>query len=120
MMNDDLFCDAQYGFVPGRSCMTQLLVTLERWTELLGDGDPMDVIYLDFRKAFDTVPHSRLIKKLEEYGIKGGLLTWIDNFLSDRRHPPCNGEWQVIYLGRNPQRHTTRQHIWVNSFRHFY
>jgi len=54
MMNDDLFCDAQQGFVPGRSCMTQLFIILERWTELLDGGDPVDVIYLDLRKAFDT------------------------------------------------------------------
>ena len=53
MMNDDLFCDPQHGFVPGRSCMTQLLITLECWTDLLGGGDPMDFIYLDFRKAFE-------------------------------------------------------------------
>jgi len=85
MMNNDIFCDAQHGFFPGRSCMTQLLVTLERWTELLDGGDPVDLIYLDFRKAFDTVPHRRLIKKLEAYGIKGGLLTWIENSLSGRR-----------------------------------
>jgi len=62
--------------------MTQLLVRVERWTELLDGGDPVDVIYLDFRKAFDTVPHRRLIKKLEAYDIKSGLLTWIENFLS--------------------------------------
>jgi len=50
----------------------------------------MDVIYLDFRKALDAVPHRRLIKKLEAYGIKGGLLTWIENFLS--------GRWQRVMV----------------------
>ena len=64
--------------------MTQLLIALERWTELLDAEDPVGVIYLDFRKAFNTIPHRRLIKKLEAYGIKGGLLTWIENFLSGR------------------------------------
>ena len=75
MMENQLFCDAQHGFVPGRSCMTQLLVTLELWSEMMDVGDPIDVIYLDFRKAFDTVPHKRLIRKLEAYGIKGDILT---------------------------------------------
>jgi len=64
MMNDDLFCVAQHGFVPGRSCITQLLVRLERWSELLDGGNSLGVIYLNFRKAFDTVSHRRLIKKL--------------------------------------------------------
>ena len=64
--------------------MTQLLIALERWTELLDAEDPVGVIYLDFRKAFNTIPHRRLIKKLQAYGIKGGLLSWIDNFLSGR------------------------------------
>ena len=87
MMNGDLFHDAQHGFVPGCSCMTQLLITLEQWNELLDGGDPMDVIYLisEEKKTFDTIPHRRLIKKLEAYGIKCGFLTWIENFLSGRR-----------------------------------
>ena len=42
-----------------------------------------DVIFLDFQKAFDTVPHHRLIKKLDAYGIKGSLLLWIKDFLSE-------------------------------------
>ena len=71
MINNDIFCDAQHGFVPGRSCKTQLLITLERWTGLLDGGDlAVGVIYLDFRKAFDTVLHMRLIKKLGAYGRK--------------------------------------------------
>jgi len=50
MMDNNLFCDQQYGLVPGRSCMTQLLVTLELWTELLDSSAPIEVIYLDFKK----------------------------------------------------------------------
>jgi len=82
---DDLFCDTQHGFVPKHSCMNQLLITLERWTELLDDGDPADVIYLEFRKAFNIVPHRRLIKKLQAYVTKCDPLSWIENFLSGRR-----------------------------------
>ena len=77
MMDNGLFCDAQHGFVPGRSCMTQLLISLELWSEMLDSGAPVDVIYLDFRKAFDTVPYKRLLMKLRAYGFRGGLLTWI-------------------------------------------
>ena len=49
------------------------------------DNDvPVDAAYLDFRKAFDTVPHQRLISKLKTYNIKGPILNWINSFLSDR------------------------------------
>ena len=87
MMDQNLFCDEQHGFVPGRSCMTQLFVTLEIWSELLDSGAPVDVVYLDFRKAFDTVPHQRLpvLRKLKAYGIAGKLLNWTEDFLSGRR-----------------------------------
>ena len=47
-------------------------------------GGTVDSIYLDFQKAFDTVPHKRLIGKLESYGIGGNLLSWIISFLTDR------------------------------------
>ncbi len=77
--------DCQHGFLSGRSCVTQLLETLDVWTKLLDSGSPLDVIYLDFAKAFDTVPHQRLLKKLEGYGITGNILGWITDFLTNRR-----------------------------------
>ena len=67
MSRNHLFADEQHGFVPGRSCMTQLITVLEEWTLLLQHNMDIDVIYLDFRKAFDSVPHRRLINKLEAY-----------------------------------------------------
>ncbi|CAH1277366.1 Hypp9585 [Branchiostoma lanceolatum] len=79
------FTDAQHGFVPGRSCMTQLLVVLEEWTQLLEKGEAIDAIYLDFRKAFDAVPHQRLLCKLGSYGVKGDLYNWVKDFLASRK-----------------------------------
>ena len=76
MTKNTLFCEAQHGFVPGRSCMTQLLITLELWTEILDRGVSLDCIYLDFKKAFDSVPHERLLSKLDAYGIGGPLKAW--------------------------------------------
>ena len=81
MTKYNLFCDEQHGFVPGRSYKTQLLVTLDDWTELLDQGLPVDAIYLDFKKAFDTVPHERLLLKAESYGVQGDVLQWLTAFL---------------------------------------
>ena len=68
----------------GRSCLTNLLETFESWTYELDEGYGIDVIYLDYRKAFDTVPHQRLIYKLSQLGITGKVLAWIKEFLNDR------------------------------------
>ena len=76
---------AQHGFVHKRSCTTQLLISLDSWTRALEEGLPVDVAYLDFSKAFDSVPHRRLIQKLEDMGIRGKVLRWIQSFLSGRR-----------------------------------
>ena len=77
--------DAQHGFRPKRSCATQLLATLDDWTRAIEQGDSVDAIYLDFSKAFDTVPHRRLLRKLQAIGIRGSLLRWIEGFLTDRK-----------------------------------
>ena len=77
--------DAQHGFLRGRSCATQLLASLEDWTQLMEKKEPVDIAYLDFRKAFDSVPHQRLLQKLYDLGIRGALLKWIEAFLTGRR-----------------------------------
>ena len=76
--------DHQHGFVHGRSCTLQLLTALNQWTEMLDNGQPIDVVYMDFAKAFDSVPHERLLQKLSAYGISGCLLSWIRDFLTER------------------------------------
>jgi hypothetical protein len=75
---------AQHGFTRGRSCLTNLLETLEDWTKALDEGFGVDALYLDYKKAFDTVPHRRLLQKLRGYGVDGPVLGWIQNFLTGR------------------------------------
>ena len=77
MNKHDLFADlCQCGFVPMRNCCTQLFVSLKAWNDLIEVSGCVDII--DFSKAFDSVPHARLLKKVESYGINGKLLKWIE------------------------------------------
>ena len=82
---NNLFTSCQHGFRKHRSCVTQLLEVMNSFTQLIEDKNDIDVIYLDFCKAFDKVPHKRLLSKLESYGITGNLLKWIEQFLFNRK-----------------------------------
>ena len=84
LLSNNLLSAYQFGFIPGRSCTTQLLYVLDYFTHHLDQGDSVDVIYLDFQKAFDSVPHQRLIQKLSSFGIHGKTLLWIKDFLRNR------------------------------------
>jgi hypothetical protein len=75
---------SQFGFRTGRSTCTQLIQCTNDWTTYLDEKAPVDVIYLDFAKAFDTVCHYKLFEKLSNIGIKGDLLLWIKAFLTNR------------------------------------
>jgi len=75
----------QHGFTRKRSCLTNLLELLEAWTQALDEGYGVDVVFLDYRKAFDTVPHKRLIEKLKSFGLNVQLVEWIAEFLRDRK-----------------------------------
>jgi len=85
MIDNGILSEYQHGFVHGRSCTTQLLKVFDKWTEILDQGGAIDVVYLDFAKAFDTVPHIHLMNKLERYGVSGKLLEWIRQFLIGRK-----------------------------------
>eukprot|EP00745_Piridium_sociabile_P035972 TRINITY_DN63634_c0_g1_i2.p1 TRINITY_DN63634_c0_g1~~TRINITY_DN63634_c0_g1_i2.p1 ORF type:complete len:797 (-),score=144.14 TRINITY_DN63634_c0_g1_i2:185-2575(-) len=75
----------QHGFVKGRSCTTNLVTMLKLWTDVIEKGGEIDTVYLDFAKAFDTVPHVRLLRKLYGYGVRGQVLCWVEKFLADRK-----------------------------------
>ena len=79
-----LLSSKQFGFISGRSTITQLLKYLDECIDKIVNGNVVDTIYLDFAKAFDTVPHRRLMHKLAAYGIKGNIQRWISAFLNDR------------------------------------
>ena len=82
---NNLLSEEQHGFRKGRSCLSNLLTTLEDWTSMLEGGDCVDVAYLDFRKAFDLVSHKHLLLKLQKHGINGQVWNWVKSFLENRK-----------------------------------
>ena len=62
-------------------CVTQLIEVLDEWTGMIEEEGGVDVAYLDFSKAFDSVTHQRLLKKIIAHGISDNLLNWIQTFL---------------------------------------
>ena len=80
-----LLNSSQHGFLKARSCLTNMLCFFEEITKWIDVGSPVDIIYLDFQKAFDKVPHQRLLLKLKAHGIGDSITDWIKQWLTDRR-----------------------------------
>ena len=80
-----LITTEQHGFVQRRSCMTNLLESLDHITETLNRGFIALVVFLDFAKAFDKLSHRVLMFKLQHFGLDDKLLKWIADFLSGRK-----------------------------------
>lgn len=94
---------SQHGFTRNRSCLTNLLEYLTSVCDSVDKGMPVDVIYLDFQKAFDKVPHKRLMLKVCAHGIQGRISCWIENWLRDREQRVvlngCSSEWTKVLSG---------------------
>jgi hypothetical protein len=84
LLQEGKISNHQHGFLSKRSTQTQLLECLNEWTGLIDAKNYIDVLYIDIAKAFDTVSHSILLKKLANIGISGKLLAWIKRFLTER------------------------------------
>nr|XP_047135571.1 uncharacterized protein LOC124812703 [Hydra vulgaris] len=98
-----LLIPEQHGFIKSKNCVTNLLETLDIITESINCGKCVDVAFLDFSKAFDSVPHSRLLLKLKSFGIVGKLLQWCKAFLANRKQRVVLGlfesEWETVRSG---------------------
>ena len=98
-----LLSDTQHGFLKGRSCLTNLLECTESVTKWVDEGAPVDVLYLDFQKAFDKVPHQRLLVKLRAHGMGKNIVNWIGNWLIGRKQRVTvddgNSEWVSVLSG---------------------
>ena len=76
----------QHGFRHNRSCVTQMIQYVHFLAYKLDSGGQDDTIYLDMTKAFDRVPHQKLLYKLRYLGFRDPLLSWIEDYLTNRRH----------------------------------
>ena len=89
--------------IKARLCLTNMLCFLEEITKWIDVGSPVDIIYLDFQKAFDKVPHQRLLLKLKAHGIGDSITDWIEQWLTDRRQRVVvDGEvsnWKSVLSG---------------------
>jgi hypothetical protein len=102
-VTNNLFTPRQFGFIKGRSTVLQQLQLMDIWTKALENGGQIDIVYTDFEKAFDKVPHKRLLSKLISYGFNDQIIKWIEGFLCHRKHQvnikgKCS-KWMTIPSG---------------------
>ena len=101
--SNKLLCDSQHGFRKGRSCLTNLLEFFHSIFSVYDTSRAIDILYLDFKKAFDKVPHKRLMAKVRGLGIIGEVADWIEDWLSDRKQRVViNGQsstWREVTSG---------------------
>ena len=102
LSNNNKLITSQHGFRSKHSCRTQLLETVHHWANALDQRSSVHVIFLDFSKAFDTVPHLKLCAKLDNIGVRGNILSWIKAFLTNRQRVCVDGrssDWSSISSG---------------------
>ncbi len=99
----NLIRDSQHGFRNKRSCLTNLLEFYNKLFHMHDQSKTLDIIYLDFKKAFDKVPHNKLLTKIKALGITGNIYGWIEDWLRDRKQRVVvNGEkssWTPVSSG---------------------
>ena len=85
IVKNKLLLASQHGFMQGRSCLTNLIEFFHYMLTEYDQCRAIDILYFDFKRAFDKVPHRRLMKKVRALGIGGVVADWIENWLTDRR-----------------------------------
>ncbi|CAM4680883.1 unnamed protein product [Lepidochelys kempii] len=95
--------NSQHGFTKGRSCLTNLIAFYDEMTGSVDEGKAVDVLFLDFSKAFDKVSHSILVSKLRKYGLDECTTRWVESWLDCRaQRVMINGSissWQPVSSG---------------------
>ena len=84
LLHHNLIECSQHGFIPARSTTTNILECTQQWTDAIQNKQNVDIIYLDFRKAFDSVSHVKLMYKMSSYGLSDNMKGWLKDFLKWR------------------------------------
>ena len=94
---------SQFAYQSGKSTVAQLLTSYDDWATARNRSKPADMAFLELSKAFDSVPHKRLLLKINCYGIDDPLLTWLDNFLNNRQQRVAirgtYSDWSMVKSG---------------------
>lgn len=85
VMNRKLLSEFQSGFRERHSCETALQTVLQEWRESVGEGNMIGVLFLDLKRAFETIDRDRMLKKLYNYGFRETVYLWLNNYLNDRK-----------------------------------
>ena len=103
LLSNNLITNFQFGFLPGRNTVTNLLAIFDQITAAINRKCRVYAVFLDFAKAFDKVPHRLLLIKLRLYGLSGILITWIESFLIGRTQRVSiggnSGDWHSVLTG---------------------
>ena len=103
LKNNYISSDQQYRFLLGRSTTLQLLTVLDIWTDAFDNRLPVDVVYCDFMKAFDKVPHKWSLQIMEYNNLLLKVINWTKDFLINRKEPVLvNGvpsQWHTVLIG---------------------
>merc|ERR1711911_503815 len=101
--SNNLIKDSQHGFRSGRSCLTNLLEFFHHMFSTYDKSRAIDILYLDFKKAFDKVPHKRLLSKVRSLGIIDEVSDWIEDWLNNRQQRVvingASSDWQNVTSG---------------------
>ncbi|KAK4823752.1 hypothetical protein QYF61_006048 [Mycteria americana] len=108
---------SQNGFMKGKSCLTNLISFYDKVTRLVDEEKAVDVVYLDFSKAFDTISHSILLEKLAAHGLGGHTPRWVKNWLEGQAHQGFRkAKCQVLHFSHNdPMQHYRLGEEWLES-----
>ncbi|GAB0184900.1 hypothetical protein GRJ2_000955300 [Grus japonensis] len=103
VQDNQVISPSQHGFMKGRSCLTNLISFYDKVTRLMDERKAVDVVYLDFSKAFGIVFHSILLEKLAAHGSDKCTLCWVKNWLDGwARRVVVNGvksSWRLVTSG---------------------